>query len=119
MIILTILLGGSGNGIPVNFSDVLLLFFLYVLQEAAVVDDVEGEIGQRIKADLRAGVSILDDTVFVVGLQLAASTVHLTELMPSQFQYTEPLSTILEWVNAEVKLPLLSLRQPERSFSRA
>jgi hypothetical protein len=108
---LTILLGGSGNGIPVNFSDVLLLFFLYVLQQAAVVDDVEGEVGQRIEANFRAGGFILDDTVFVVDLQPAASTVHLTELMPSQFQYTEPLSTILGLVNAEAEIRTQSLRR--------
>jgi len=36
----------------------------------------------------------------------AVSTVHLTELKPSQFQYTEQLSTILELVNVEVEIPM-------------
>jgi len=55
------------SAVTFNF---LFFTFRYVLQQAAVVDDIEGEVRQRIEADLRSGSFVLDRSVFVVDLQL-------------------------------------------------
>lgn len=56
-----------------NFAFLLLTFnFRYMFQQAAVVDDVEGEVGQRVEADFRAGGFVFDCAAFVVDFQLVA-----------------------------------------------